>query len=179
MHNAWVHWFWQIDEVSQQLELWLADGISFATSLNAQQLNGEFVDRIPFSAEDAELYTAFRDLLLQTKLDQEAQFSVAINAAVSCNYLTPLATKSWFFSSIGIEQQELFGGDFVQVQSQSQERENQASVYMIIEPESQASTAVLVSESQVIDEHRQYSRGHIIKAHNDRFKKLINVEMMQ
>ena len=179
MQNAWVHWFWQINEESQQLELWLSDDIHFATSLHSQQLNGEFIDRTPFSTEDAELYTAFRDILIQTKLDQQAQFSIAINAAVSCNYLTPLATKSWFFSPIGIKEQELFGGDFVQVQSQKQESLNEASVYMIIEPEAQASTAVLVSEVQIIDEHRQFKRGHIIKAHNDRFKKMINAEMLK
>ncbi|NVK24350.1 MAG: cell division protein ZapC [Gammaproteobacteria bacterium] len=172
MQHAWIHWFWQINQDSQRLELWLSDDICFATSLTSQQLNTAFNEKVPFNAEDAELYTAFRDILCQTNLDQQAQFSVAINAAVSCNYLTPLASKSWYFQAIGSNEQEFFGGDFVQVQSQRQSKLNECSLYMIIEPEQQASTAVLVSESQLIDEHRVLRRGQIIKAHNDRFKKV-------
>ena len=180
MHNAWLHWCWKINQQNNKLELWLADKVSFLTTLTTDQLNISLENEaVPFTTEDAELYTAFRDILLNTSLDQQSQFTVAINAAAACNYLKPLAPKSWLFDVQNKNAEiEFFGGDFIQVETHLVDRKSvdegaEASLtatYMILEPEASASTAILLSPQHYIDQHRTYHCGQIIKAHNDRFR---------
>lgn len=169
MQNGPVNWFWQIDEENHYLNLWLSKDIKFVCAFTEPQLNGYCNGKVQFTTEDVELYSIFRDTLAKTQLDQESQFSVAINATAACNYLTPLATKSWLYSILEPSPAELFGGDIVILQTV------ESAYYLVLESDNQTSTLILISKKHHIDSNRMFSQSQTVKVHNDRIKKVLSI----
>lgn len=175
LQNNLVNWYWQIDSDSSRFVLCLSKDIEFPTLFCRQQLALNSALPIAFTTEDAEVYSAFRDLLSLSKLDQQQQFTLAVNATVGCNYLTPCATKSWLFmpmnnQELGLGQQVSFKcGDVVETQSMS------PGYYLVLDSDEHTSTIILLSEQQQVDTNRVFNQGQVVKVHNDRLDKQISI----
>lgn len=167
-----VNWYWKIDVNSEQLVLCLSSDIHFPTLFCRQQVLSLTSPQCAFTTEDAELYSAFRDLLGLTNLNQEAQFTLAINATAACNYLTPCATKSWFFETLSKDKKTFECGDIVETQSLT------LGYYLVLDSDHLTSTIILLSQKQQVDSNRVFNQGQVLKVHNDRLEKKSNIELL-
>ncbi|MBU2916499.1 cell division protein ZapC [Psychrosphaera sp. F3M07] len=172
MQNNLVNWYWKIDVNSEQLVLCLSSDIHFPTLFCRQQVSSLTSPQCAFTTEDAELYSAFRDLLGTTNLNQEAQFTLAINATAACNYLTPCATKSWFFETLSKDKKTFECGDIVETQSLT------LGYYLVLDSDPLTSTIILLSQKQQVDSNRVFNQGQVLKVHNDRLEKKSNIELL-
>jgi hypothetical protein len=151
----------------------LNDDIHFPTFFCRQQLSSSSFNTSAqssekvsdFTTEDAALYTEFRELLASSRLDQQAQFTIAVNATAACNYVAPSATKSWFFTPLNRYNIGFQSGDIVEAQAIT------TGYYLVLESDDLTSSIILLSEQQTVDTNRVFKQGHVIKVHNDRLEK--------
>jgi hypothetical protein len=165
LQNAWVNWLWFIDADADRLVLKLADNIEFPTEIKAEQTNGYCQPSIPFSAQDAELYSAFREILTNSELSQQGQFTVAINATAACSYLIPIPAKSWLYQP----SQCVFNksvGDRVNLIAEKE------AEYLVLEQDECSAVVILMDEQHKLNENRCLQQGQVIRVHNDRLKRL-------
>lgn len=164
-----IDWRWLSDVDSNNLVLLLTDEIHFQTalSLNQSLLSSELE---AFTTEDAKVYSAFREKLQELNINEQDQFSIAVNATAACNYQTTLATKSWYFLPQERNFNELFGGDIVIAEAKKQ------CYYIVLDSDEVTSTIMLISHQHPIDEGRSFYQGDTIKVHNDRLLKVVNLQ---
>ena len=172
LQNNLVNWYWQVDVNSDEFILNLSNDIQFPTLFSRQQLLTTSQKHIPFTTEDAVIYSRFRELLALTKLTPQAQFFIAVNATAVHNYLGAYATKSWLFETIGNPGFYFESGDIVETESKS------IGYYLVIDGDELTSTIILLSEQQLIDTNRVFNQGQVIRVHNDRLEKKSNVETL-
>ena len=165
MRNAWVNWRWFIDHQANRLVLKLANDIEFPTELKAEQINQCEEPYTPFSALDAELYSAFREKFENSELDQQGQFTVAINATAACSYLSPIPAKSWLYQPAQCVLNKHVG-DIVKLVAETE------ADYLVLDKDDSSSLVVLVSKQHQINDKRCFIQGQVMKVHNDRLKRL-------
>lgn len=119
---------------------------------------------MPFNACDAEAYIAYRDMLKNSDLDEQGQFTVAINATATNSYMTPLAAKSWLFKQVECQFPKRVG-DKVQLSTQD------SADYLVLETDEQSSMVILLSSQHYLNPARTLSQGQVIRVHNDRIKR--------
>ncbi len=164
MQQPWINWLWQPDKETGRLQLKLSETIIFPTELKIEQLNCDCQQETAFTAQDAESYIAYRDMLIKSDLDEQGQFTVAINATAANSYLTPLAAKSWLFRQIECQFPKRVG-DKVQLSTQD------IADYMVLDTDEQSSLVILLSPQHYLNPARTLSQGQVMRVHNDRIKR--------
>ena len=160
-----VDWQWQWHGSKETLLLRLAPDIQFETLYTSQQLLGIPVSGQGFSTSDAKVYSEYRDKFKSLPLNQQAQFTLAVNATVASLYLKPQATKSWVFQpSLEADISRIQVGQYVKAMAVDE------GLYLVLDTDDTASTLFLMSRWHKIDENRWFERGKIIKVHNDRLR---------
>jgi len=162
--QPWINWLWLLDKENNRLSLKLNENIIFPTQLKPEQLNCDCQQDTAFTAQDAESYIAFRDLLDTTELDEQGRFTVAINATAATSYLTPIAAKSWLFRQVECQFPKRVG-DKVQLLTQ------EPADYLVLETDEQSSLVILMSQQHYLNSARTLSQGQVIRVHNDRIKR--------
>lgn len=165
LQNNLVNWYWKIDINTDRFVLCLTSDILFPTFFCRQQLSILPSPQSPFTTEDAGLYTAFRDLLVITSLNEQAQFTIAINATAACNYSIPSASKSWLFEPLSKQNTRFECGDIVETQSLT------VGYYLVLDSNDLTSSIILLSQQQTVDTNRVFKQGQVVKVHNDRLEK--------
>lgn len=164
-HNG-SDWFWQLE--AGLFNLHLSDDAVFTTDFKSSQITSPHSSSIPFSAADAAVYVACRDVLKPLPLCQKSKFILAIYATISAHYAKPPALKSWLFSLIDECEQGPIGGlSFVSVEAES------LGIYLVLESEGQTSKLILVSHRHLIDESLTLTQGHIVRVHNNRLSPVL------
>ena len=172
LQNNLVNWYWKIDINTDRFVLCLTSDIEFPTFFCRQQLSTLSSPQPSFTTEDASLYSSFRELLATTTLDQQAQFTIAINATAACNYSIPCASKSWFFQPLTKQNQQFECGDIVEAESLT------VGYYLVLDSNDLTSSIILLSKQQTIDTNRVFKQGQVLKVHNDRLEKKSNIESL-
>lgn len=167
-----MNWYWKIDVDTDEFVLNLSNDIKFPTFFSRKQLLTLTQQHIPFTTEDAIVYSRFRELLELTQLDPQAQFSIAVNGTAVCNYLAAYATKSWLFETIGNKGFCFDSGDIVETESKS------TGYYLVLDSDELTSTIMLLSKQQQIDTNRIFNQGQVLRVHNDRLEKKSNIESL-
>ena len=165
LQNKLVNWYWTIDVNTDEFVLNLSNDIKFPTFFSRKQLLTLPQQSLPFTTEDAVVYSHFRELLALTQLTPQAQFSIAVNGTAVCNYLAAYATKSWLFETIGNKGFCFTCGDIVETEAKS------TGYYLVLDGDEQTSTIMLLSEQQQIDTNRVFNQGQVLRVHNDRLEK--------
>lgn len=164
MQQPWINWLWQLDKETNRLQLKLSNTIVFPTELKIEQLNGDCQQHSAFTAQDAESFIGYRDMLGKTDLDEQGQFTVAVNATAASSYMTPLAAKSWLFRQVECQFPKRVG-DKVQLSTQD------SADYLVLETDEQSSLVILLSQQHYLNPARTLSQGQVIRVHNDRIKR--------
>lgn len=138
----------------------------FSTFFNDSQLLPNSISDGDFTTHDAQTYVAFRDKLKVLDLTEEQRFTIAINATVACNYMSPLAAKSWYFQKQSNTAKEFYDGELVQLFAVN------AALYIVLDSGLDTSIVMLIDKYHQIDNERKFQFGKIIKVHNDRLEKL-------
>lgn len=165
MQQPWINWLWQPDKASGRLLLKLNDSITFPTELKIDQLNSDCQGEMAFTAQDAESFIAFRDTFINSDLDEQGQFTVAVNATAASSYLIPIAAKSWLFRQVECQLPKRVG-DKVQLSTQ------QSADYLILDTDEQSSLIILLSAEHYLNPARTLSQGQVVRVHNDRIKRI-------
>ncbi len=172
LQNNLVNWYWKIDISTDRFVLCLTSDIEFPTLFCRQQLSTFPSTQCPFTAEDASVYSAFRELLATTTLNEQAQFTIATNAVAACNYSMPSASKSWFFQPLNKHNNRFECGDIVETESLT------TGYYLVLDSNELTSSIILLSHQQTIDTNRVFKQGQVIKVHNDRLEKKSDIESL-
>ena len=158
-----VDWRWEIAGEEGRLYLLLTASIRFATAFKNDALRLPDGASHPFSMADASYYSELRHKFARLPLNEEQQFTLAINATAAHQYLKPLASKSWYFFIARSDAPRPFQvGDYVSTQAKS------TGLYLVLDTDTSTSTIFLMSEKQQIDEQRWFHRGTTLRVHNTR-----------
>lgn len=164
LQQPWINWLWQPNKETNRLQLKLSDTIVFPTELKTEQLNADCRQDTAFTAQDAELFIGYRDMLGKTDLNEQGQFTVAVNATASSSYMTPVAAKSWLFRQVECQFPKRVG-DKVLLSTQDDGN------YLVLETDEQSSLVILLSQQHYLNPARTLSQGQVIRVHNDRIKR--------
>ena len=159
-----VAWRWRVNETDQRLHLVLATDIEFPTQFDLAALLQFNPQGQTFTAQDAEIYSQYREQFKSLPLDEEGKFTLAINATVARQYSKPLATKSWYFMQGNADATalKLSSGDYICAQAYG------LGLYLVLDTDPSASTLMLMSKEHAIDPQRRFQRGKLVRVHNDR-----------
>lgn len=164
MQQPWINWLWQPDKATNRLQLKLSDSIVFPTELKIEQLNSDGQQPTPFNAQDAQSFIGYRDRLKKTNLNEQGQFTVAVNATATRSYMVPIAAKSWLFRQVKCQLAKHVGDEVI-LSTPDDGR------YLVLETDAQSSLLILLSSHHYLNPARTLSQGQVIRVHNDRIKK--------
>lgn len=164
LQQPWINWLWQPNKETGRLQLKLSDSIVFPTELKVDQLNCDCQQETAFTAQDAESYIVYRDMIKTSDLDEQSQFTVAINATAADSYMTPIAAKSWLFRQVECQFPKRVG-DKVQLFTQD------SADYLVLDTDEQSSLIILLSPQHILNPARTLLQGQVVRVHNDRIKR--------
>ena len=157
------YWHWCFDEENERLMLDLSDGLLFNTAYQAKQLSSEASKPQAFTLDDVSCYFHLLECIGELPFSEAERVQIVLNAIAALRFAKPQMVRSHFFRQFDVMGEAPLFGEVVTLVTEYGHAD-----FLVIEPGSNASVAILLGGVLRLDENKELAAGGIIKVMNNR-----------